>query len=69
MNNPELNNDLIYREIAREIHDSDGDISIQRISENLEQMGLIMGEGLIQSRIKTYLEHAPREIKEKVKKV
>jgi len=68
MNANELNNDIIYREIRREIHDTNGEIDIQRIMENLEKGGLIAGEDIIKSRIKTYLEHAPRDIKEKIKK-
>jgi len=68
MNKDELNNDLIYREIGREIHAANGEIDIQRIMSNLEKLGLIAGEDIIKSRIKTYLEYAPRDIKEKAKK-
>lgn len=64
----ELNNDIIYREIRRELHDTNGEIDIQRIMDNLERGGLIAGEDIIKSRVKTYLEHAPRDIKEKIKK-
>ena len=64
----ELNNDIIYREIRRELHDTNGEIDIQRIMDNLEKGGLIAGEDTIKSRVKTYLEHAPRDIKEKIKK-
>ena len=64
----ELNNDIIYREIRRELHDTNGEIDIQRIMDNLEKGGLIAGEDIIKSRVKTYLEHAPRDIKEKIKK-
>ena len=69
MNKDELNNDLIYREIGREIHATNGEVDIQRIMNNLEKLGLIAGEDIIKSRIKTYLEYAPRDIKEKIKKV
>jgi len=69
MNADELNNDLIYREIGREIHVTNGEVDIQRIMNNLEKLGLIAGEDIIKSRIKTYLEYAPRDIKEKIKKV
>jgi len=65
----ELNNDIIYREISREINATNGEIDIHRIMENLEKGGLIAGEDIIKSRIKTYLEHAPKDIREKVKKV
>jgi hypothetical protein len=69
MNLNELNSDIIYREIRREINDTNGEIDIQRIMNNLEKGGLIAGEDIIKSRIKTYLEYAPKDIKEKVKKV
>jgi hypothetical protein len=69
MNLNELNSDIIYREIRREINDTNGEIDIQRIMNNLEKGGLIAGEDIIKSRIKTYLEHAPKDIREKVKKV
>lgn len=61
-------NDPIYREIQREIRETEGNYNVNNIIKNLEPLGFTVGISSIESRIKTYLSDASKDIKEMVKK-
>jgi len=61
-------NDIIYREIGREIVRTEGDYNVTSIIENVQALGLSVEISVIESRIKTYLSNASKDIKAMVQK-
>jgi hypothetical protein len=61
-------NDVIYREIRAEILRTGGDYDTTAIIENVKALGFAVEISVIESRIKTYLSNASKDIKAMVKK-
>jgi hypothetical protein len=61
-------NDVIYQEIRSEILRTGGDYDVATIIENMQTLGFSVEISVIESRIKTYLSNAPKDIKAMVKK-
>ena len=64
----EYDNDVIYREIRSEILRTGGDYNTTTIIENVQALGFTVEISVMESRIKTYLSNASKNIKEMVKK-
>lgn len=64
----EYDNDVIYREIRSEILRTRGDYNTTTIIENVQALGFTVEISVMESRIKTYLSNASKDIKEMVKK-
>ena len=64
----EYDNDVIYREIRSEILRTRGDYNTTTIIENVQALGFSVEISVMESRIKTYLSNASKDIKEMVKK-
>ena len=64
----EYDNDVIYREIRMEILRTEGDYNVTTIIENVQALGFSVEISVMESRIKTYLSNASKDIKEMVKK-
>jgi ribosomal protein L12E/L44/L45/RPP1/RPP2 len=64
----EYDNDVIYREIRSEILRTGGDYNTTTIIENVQALGFAVEISVMESRIKTYLSNASKDIKEMVKK-
>ena len=61
-------NDAIYREIEMEILSTHGNYDVTTIIENVQALGFAVEISVMESRIKTYLSNAPKNIQEMVKK-
>jgi ribosomal protein L12E/L44/L45/RPP1/RPP2 len=61
-------NDAIYRVIAMEIQRTAGNYNVTTIIENVQALGFAVEISVMESRIKTYLSNASKDIKEMVKK-
>jgi len=61
-------NDVIYREIRSEIIRTDGNYNVTTIIENVQALGFTVEISVMESRIKTYLSNATKDIKAMVKK-
>ena len=64
----EYDNDVIYREIRSEVIRTGGDYNTTAIIENVQALGFTVEISVMESRIKTYLSNASKDIKEMVKK-
>ena len=64
----EYDNDVIYREIRSEVIRTGGDYNTTTIIENVQALGFTVEISVMESRIKTYLSNASKDIKEMVKK-
>jgi hypothetical protein len=64
----EYDNDVIYREIRSEIIRTGGDYNTTTIIENIQALGFTVEISVMESRIKTYLSNASKDIQEMVKK-
>ena len=64
----EYDNDVIYREIKSEIHRTAGNYNVTTIIENVQALGFTVEISVMESRIKTYLSNATKDIKAMVKK-
>jgi len=61
-------NDVIYQVIAMEILRTNGNYNVTTIIENVQALGFTVEISVIESRIKTYLSNASKDIQEMVKK-
>jgi|694.fasta_scaffold06570_11 hypothetical protein len=61
-------NDAIYRVIAMEIQRTAGNYNVTTIIENVQALGFAVEISVMESRIKTYLSNASKDIQEMVKK-
>lgn len=61
-------NDVIYRVIAMEIQRTAGNYNVTTIIENVQALGFAVEISVMESRIKTYLSNASKDIQEMVKK-